>query len=123
MRDSAQISVSDASIVIRFVWVGFDGDDCFSDFHIDVTDKSGTKQFSFGPSAVHGLRKVSRFLNDHTQEPVSLGFRYPDIRSCDVSRIDGGYRLGVRFEGSGLTEQYCVQNPSIRFEDEFLADY
>jgi hypothetical protein len=24
---------------------------------------------------------------------------------------------------TGLTEQRCVQTPSIRFEDEFLAEY
>lgn len=123
VRDSAQICFKDATTDVRFVWAGFDGDDCFTDFHIDVTGESGTQRFSFGPCAVHGLRKVSRFFRDNSQESVGLGFRHPDIRYCDISRVDGDYRLVMRFEGSGLSEQRCVQKPSIHFGDEFLAEY
>ena len=122
MRDNAQININDANTDVRSVWAGFDGDDCFSDFHIDVTGESGTQRFSFGPGAVHGLRKVSQFFRDNNQEPVGLGFRHPDIGLCDIFRVDGNYRLVVRFEGSGLTEQHCVQKPSIHLGDEFLAE-
>jgi len=108
---------------MRFVWVGFDGDDCFDAFHIDVIGESGSRQFSFGPCAVHGLRKVSRFSRDDSQESVSLGFRHPDIRYCDIFRTNGDYRLVVRLERSWLSEQLCVGKPSIQFEDEFLTEY
>ena len=121
--NSAQIHINDATTDMRFVWIGFDGDDCFDDFHIDVIGESGSRQFSFGPCAVHGLRKVSRFSRDNSQESVSLGFRHPDIRYCDIFRTNGDYRLVVRLEGSGLSEQLCVGKPSIQFKDEFLTEY
>jgi hypothetical protein len=108
---------------MRFVWVGFDGDDCFNDFHIDVATESGTQLFSFGPCAVQGLRKLSRFFRDHSQKSVGLGFHHPDVRYCDIFRVDGDYRLEVRFEGSGLSEQTWVRKPSVHFGDEFLAEY
>jgi hypothetical protein len=47
--NSAQIHINDATTDMRFVWIGFDGDDCFDDFHIDVIGESGSRQFSFGP--------------------------------------------------------------------------
>ena len=123
MRDSARIRINDDLTEIRFVWLGFDGDDCFNDFHIEVTDESGTQQFCFGACAVHGLRKLSRFFRDGTQEKVTLGFRHPDIPDCDISRSDGDYRVVVRFEGSGLSRECCARKPSIQLEDEFLAEY
>jgi hypothetical protein len=73
-----------------------------------VIGESGSRQFSFGPCAVHGLRKVSRFSRDDSQESVSLRFRHPDIRYCDIFRTYGDYRLVVRLEGSGPSEQLCV---------------
>jgi hypothetical protein len=123
VRDSAQISINDASTDVRFVWAGFDGDDSFNDFHIDVTGERGTQRFSFGPCAVHGLRKLGRFFRDNSQESVGLGFRYPDVRYCDIFRVEGGYRLVLRFEGSGLSEQHSVQKPSIHLGDEFPIEY
>ena len=123
MRDNAQICINDATTEVRFVWAGFDRDDCFNDFHIDVTGEFGTQRFSFGACAVHGLRKLSRFFRDNAQETASLGFRNPDVRECDISRTDGHYRIVVRFEGSGLSEECCVRKPSIQLEDEFLAEY
>ena len=123
VRDSAKIQVSDASTVVRFRWVGFDGDDSFNDFHIDVTRGAETQRFSFGPCAVYGLRKLSRFFRDDEQESVGLGFRNPDIRNCDVFRVGRSYRLVVRFEGSGLSEERTVRAPSIQLEDEFLVEY
>jgi hypothetical protein len=123
VRDTAQISINDAATDVRFVWAEFDGDDGFNDFHIDVTGKCGTQRFSFGPCAVHGLRKVSRFFRDKSQESVGLGFRHPDNRYCDIFRVDGDYRLVVGFEGSGLSEQHHVQTPSIHLGDDFLVEY
>ena len=65
----AQISISDTTTVIRFLWVGFDGDDCVNDFYIDVTGEAGSEQFSFGPSAVSGLR--ARHLSRRRSIPAS----------------------------------------------------
>lgn len=123
MRDSARIRIKDALTEMRFVWLGFDGDDCFNDFHIEVTGESGTQQFCFGACAVHGLKKLSKFFRDGTQGEVNLGFRHPDIRDCDIFRFDGEYRIVVRFEGGGLSKEYCVRKPSIQLEDEFWAEY
>jgi hypothetical protein len=106
---------------MRFEWLGFDGDDCFDDFHIDLTNETGIQHFHFGPCAIHGLRKVSRFFQDSGQASVSLGFQLPDIRCCDVHRADDGYRLLVRFEGSGLSEQFYVHEPSVQIDDELLV--
>jgi hypothetical protein len=103
--------------------MAFDGDDCFNDFHIDVTSESGAQQFRFGPCAVHGLRKLSKFFRDGCPGVCQSGFRNPDIRSYDLLCTEGDYRLLVRFEGSGLSEQRWVRKPSMEFEDEFLAEY
>ena len=120
MKDSAHIRINDATTEIRLAWLDFDGDDCFSDFHIDVTSEAGTQQFCFGPCAVRGLRKLSRFFRDSGQASVSLGFQQPDVRCCDFVRADEGYRLLLRFEGSGLSEEFSVRNPSVQIEDGFL---
>jgi hypothetical protein len=120
VKDSAHIRINDATTEIRLAWLDFDGDDCFSDFHIDVTSEAGTQQFCFGPCAVHGLRKLSRFFRDSGQASVSLGFQQPDVRCCDFVRADEGYRLLLRFEGSGLSEEFSVRNPSVQIDDGFL---
>lgn len=117
VKNNAHIRINDATTEMRLAWLGFDGDDCFSDFHIDVTNEAGTQQFYFGPCAVHGLRKLSRFFRDGSQASVSLGFQQPDIRCCDFVRASEGYRLLVRFEGSGLSEQFFVRDPSVQIDD------
>ena len=122
MRDSAQIQINDAHTEVRLVWAGFDGDDCFSEFYIEVASEGNARRFSFGPCAVHGLRKVSRFFRDNSQESVSLGFRHA-IRYCDVFRTDSDYRLVLRFEGGELSEQRFLEKPSIQLADEFLTEY
>jgi hypothetical protein len=121
VKTSAHIRINDATTDMRLEWLGFDGDDCFSDFHIDVTKEGGTQQFCFGPSAVHGLRQLSKFFRDGSQASVSLGFQHPDIRCCDFVRADEGYRLHVRFEGSGLSEQFFVRKPSVLIDGAFLT--
>jgi hypothetical protein len=123
VNDNAHIRINDTTTEMRLEWLGFDGDDCFADFHIDVTSEAGTQRFCFGPCAVHGLRKLSRFFRNGSQVSVSLGFQYPDIRCCDVVRADDGYRLLVRFEGSGVSEQFSVRKPSLQIDDKFLVEY
>lgn len=108
---------------MRFEWFGFDGDDCFNDFHINVTNETEARRFDFGPCAVHGLRKLSRFFKDGTQTTVGGGFRCPDVRYYDVHRSADGYRLVVRFEDSGLHEQVVIHSPLVQVDDEFLGLY
>ena len=33
----------------RFEWSGFDGDDCFSDFHVTIMAQGRSRRFDFGP--------------------------------------------------------------------------
>jgi hypothetical protein len=121
VKNNAHIRINDATTEMRLAWLGFDGDDCFRDFRIDVASEAGTKQFCFGPCAVHGLRKLSRFFRDRSQASVGLGFQHPDIRCCDFVRADEGYQLRVRFEGSGLSEHFFVRNPSVQIDDGLLT--
>jgi hypothetical protein len=123
VKDRAQIRVRDATTDAKFVWTGFDGDDCFTDFHIDVTTHFGSQQFTFGPCAVFGLRQLSRFFRSGSQSSVSLKFQHPDIRSCDVLRTDGGYRVSMRFEIDGLCREFDVRDGAVQLEDEFLTEY
>jgi hypothetical protein len=122
MDKSASICVTGDS-EMQFEWFDFDGDDCFDDFHVNVTIGTVRARFDFGPCAVHGLRKLSKFFRDAAQTAASLGFRHPDIRHCDVYRTEDGYRLAVRFEGSGLQEEVCIHSPSVQIDDEFLKLY
>lgn len=120
MKDSAFVRLKDDKSEMQFEWLAFDGDDCFNDFHVNITSATGTRRFDFGACAIHGLRKLSKFFRDETQVSVSLGFQNPDIRCCDICRGDDGYRLIVRFEGSGLHEQFDVQSPMVQIDEEFL---
>ena len=78
MRDNAQIRLNDPTTDVRLVWVAFDGDDCFNDFHIDVTSQSGTQRFSFGGCAVHGLRHQVASL----KRRILLGGLLDGIAAC-----------------------------------------
>lgn len=122
MRTSAFIRLKNESIQIGFEWLGFDGDDCFNDFHINVVTKTSTRRFDFGGCAVHGLRKVSRFFRDTGQTNVGGGFRNPDVRYYDLDRRDGGYRLVVRFEDKGLREEFNIQAPQMEIDDAFIRN-
>lgn len=55
-----------------------------------------------------------------TENTVSGGFRHPDIRYYDLYREKDGYRLVVRFEGSGLREEFYVRNARTELHDEFM---
>lgn len=123
MNNTAYIRVKGNLTEMRFEWLDFDGDDCFKDFHITVTSGTDTRRFAFGPCAVHGLRKLCKFFKDVTEATVSGGFRHPDVRCYDLHRSDDGYHLVVRFEGSGLREQFSIRGPSVQIDDEFLKLY
>jgi hypothetical protein len=120
VKTSADIRIQGDSTDLSFEWRDFDGDDCFNDFHINVTTETGTRRFDFGGCAVNGLRKVSRFLRDEMQQTVSGGFRNSDIRYYDLYREKDGYRLVVRFEHSGLREEFYVGNPRTEIDDAFM---
>ena len=110
---------------LQFEWRGFDGDDCFNDFHINVISQSKTRRFDFGPCVIYGLRKLRKFFREANQEEAGLGFRYPDIRCCELHRLDDedGYSLAIRFQGSGLNEEFVVKHPSVEIDDRFLTEY
>ncbi|HKU25255.1 MAG TPA: hypothetical protein VJQ54_07260 [Candidatus Sulfotelmatobacter sp.] len=120
MKTSADIRIKGDSTELSFEWRDFDGDDCFNDFHINVITATGTRRFDFGGCAVNGLRQFSRFFRNGTPNTVSGGFRNPDIRYYDLHRETDGYRLVVRFEGSGLCEEFYVRKPQTQIDDEFM---
>ena len=120
MSSTAHIRLKSNLVELKFEWLDFDGDDCFNDFHIDVITETGTRHFDFGGCVVNGLRQCSRFFRNGTQNTVSGGFRHPDVRSYDVYREKDGYRLVVRYEGSGLCEEFYIHNPQTDIDDEFM---
>ena len=120
MRTSAFIRLKSDQLEMEFEWLGFDGDDCFNDFRINVIAKTGTRRFDFGGCVVSGLRKLSRFFRDNTQTTVGGGFRKPDVRFYDVQRKNDGYSLVVRFEDSGIREEFYIRNPRTEIDDEFM---
>jgi hypothetical protein len=120
VKDFALVRLSNQQSEIRFDWVAFDGDDCFGDIHITVTNPGGIQRFDFGPCAVNDLRKLGKFFRDETQATLGGGFQNPDIRYYDVQRAHDGYRVDLRFEGNGLNEQFHIDNPLVEIDDEFL---
>jgi len=120
MMSTAHIHLKSDLVQLQFEWHDFDGDDCFNDFHINVITETGTRRFDFGGCAVYGLRQFSRFLINEAQNTVSGEFGHPDIRCYDVYRENDGYRLVVRFEGSGLCEEFHIHTPRIEIDDEFM---
>ena len=115
MEHTAYILLQSKDAEIRFGWLGFDGDDCFDDFHVTYVSGGDTRRFDFGPCVVAGLRKLARFFSDPTEQVVESGFRHPDVRLCEVRRDDESYRVVIRFEGSDLHEELHIQQPSIQF--------
>ena len=120
MRTSAFIRLRSDRLGMDFEWLDFNGDDCFDDFHINVITETGTTRFDFGGCAVSGLRKVGRFFRDNSQTTAGGGFRNPDIRYYDLHRNEDGYSLIVRFEGSGIREEFHITNPRLEIDDEFM---
>jgi hypothetical protein len=108
---------------MRFDWLGFDGDDCFEDFHITFCEGGPSIHFGFGTCAVRGLKEVARFFSDASQTTVGGGFRHPDIRYYDLYRSGEDYRLVVRYEGSGLHEEIWIRQPAVHVADQFLKEY
>lgn len=118
MNQNAKIRLLNNFANISFDWFDFDGDDCFNDFQIIVAEGQETKQFNFGRCAIFGLRKLSNFFLDKSQETVGLGFRNPDIRYCDIFRLGSDYRLVVRFEGNNLFEEINLKQPDIQINHD-----
>ncbi|MES2709278.1 MAG: hypothetical protein V4726_21960 [Verrucomicrobiota bacterium] len=123
MEHTAHIRLRSGDTEMRFDWLGFDGDECFQDFHVTYVSGGDERRFEFGPCVVWGVRKLTRFFTDPTQLTAGLGFRHPDIRYCDVHRSGESYRLVVRYEGSGLHEELHIERPSVHVADEFLGAY
>ena len=123
MERAAHIQLKSGASEMRFDWLGFDGDDCFDDFHITVADDGQPRRFDFGPCVVRGLRKFVRFFGDTSQPTIGGGFRHLDIRYYDLHRSGEDYRLVIRFEGSGLHEEFHIHQPAVHIADQFLKDY
>jgi hypothetical protein len=123
METSAKIRLESDAAEICFEWLGFDGDDCFGDFHITVIESGKTHRFDFGPCVVWGVRKPMRFFADTSQTTVGGGFRHPDIRHYDLHRSGDSFRLVIRFEGSDLHEEFHIRRPSVYLADELLKAY
>jgi hypothetical protein len=123
MKSTADIRLKTESMEMQFEWRDFDGDDCFADFHINVVAQNDIRRFDFGPSVIYGLRKLRKFFRDANQKEAGLGFRYPDIRCCDLHRVEDGYSVAIRFEGSGLNEEFVIKHPNVEIDDRFLTEY
>src|SRR5262245_12564167 len=89
----ADIRVVGLSSEARFEWRGFDGADGFDDFRVVVTTSESRQLFEFGACVYYGLRKLCRFFTDPAQASAGLGFRHPDVRLCDVHRLNNGIQL------------------------------
>jgi len=118
MERAPHIRLTSGESETRFEWSGFDGDDCFSSLRVSVTAGGELRHFEFGPCAAFGLRRLTKFFSDSTQTAVELGFRHPDILQCDVSRSGDDYRLVVRYEGSGLHEEFHIYRPAVHIHDD-----
>jgi hypothetical protein len=122
VRDSASIRIRDDHTEVLFEWLDFDGDDSFADFHIKITTGTESRRFDFGPCVVWGIRKAVRFFQDKL-EVVSGGFRFPDIRSYDLTRAQEDVLLQIRYEGTGLSEEVLLIKPRVAIDDKFLKEY
>src|SRR5258708_3871308 len=122
MRDCASIRAKSHDREVAFEWRDFDGDDCFRDFHADIVTGTETEHFSFGDCVVWGLRQSIRFFRVQ-QDKAGLGFRFPDIRTCDLARTEDGFLLQVSLEATNRSEQFRFSKPTLIFDDQFLKEY
>ena len=123
MEESTSIHLKDSLTDVRFEWSDFDGDDCFQSFQISVDEGNQSQKFDFGACANAGLRKLSKFFSDISQETTGLGFRNPDIRYCDLFRNGNVYRLVIQYEGNNLHKEFILNEPVIYIDDAFLKSY
>lgn len=121
MENWASIQLRTSELEIRFEWVDFDGDDGFKEFHLDIIGGTETRRFDFGPCAVATLRRFASFFNGKL-DFTSAEFQCPDVRVCELARIENGFRLQVRFEANRQSEEFNIASPSITIDD-FLAQY
>ncbi|PTY07037.1 hypothetical protein DB347_10635 [Opitutaceae bacterium EW11] len=120
----------DVSIQIRsmdcealLTWSGFDGDDGFEAFSIEV--RGGTdepKRFDFGGCVVWSLRRTTRLLA-RDELRASGGFKYPDVRTYEWEWIGSDLKLVVTYEGTRLHEEFLFQEPQIAVDRLFIDTY
>jgi hypothetical protein len=123
VETTAHIRLKSDGAEIFFEWLGFDGDDCFDDFHIIVTENGKKHRFDYGPCVVNGVRKMKRFFGDVSQNTVGGGFRHPDIRHYDLHRSGDSYRLVIHFEASGMHQEFQIHRPFVHIADEILKAF
>ena len=119
MKTSAEIRIKGDSTEVSFEWRDFDGDDCFNDFHINVITETGTRRFDFGGVPSTAFDNSAGSLGTRRRTRSAEASATP-IRYYDLYREKDGYRLVVRFEGSGLCEEFCFRNPRTQIDDEFM---
>lgn len=122
MKDSANIRVKVDHAEVMFEWLGFDGDDCFGDFYIEIANGTEARRFDFGPCVTWGLRKAVKFFEGKL-DTTSSGFRVPDIRTYELTRTDDGFLLEIRFEANNQYEQFHLSKPAVAIDYEFLSQY
>ncbi len=81
MNTTAQIVLKNDEIEICLEWLGFDGDDCFKDFHITVKTNNQSRRFDFGECVIWGLRKPVHFL------VISHKTRSEEVLGIQISAI------------------------------------
>jgi len=115
---TVKIEMKDKSLTVRLLWDRFDGDDCFDDFRITVAPSAGeSRVYEFGPCAVRAVRKMKQFLSDPTIESVGGGFRHPDIRTYEWTRVGDDLKLIVKFEGRHSEAVHTLRNPIIATDE------
>jgi len=121
-EDSASIQVKSDDAELLFHWHDFDGDDCFRAFHIDIVNGTRVERFEFGECVVWGLRKSVRFSRGELDSAGS-GFRFPDMRTYDLTRTVDGFLLQIRLEAANRSEEIRLKNPTLILDDGFLKEY
>lgn len=109
----ASIRVHNNQSEWRFEWSGFDGDDCFQNFRLAVTEQGTTRHFYVGAAVVWTLRWLTRFFEDQTLERAQ--------GHIPVFRCGQDYRLVIK-TGS-RQEEFYLKSPEVLLDREFLRQY
>ncbi len=121
--DNPRISLSDGQKEIVFIWNEFDGDDGFGSFKVKVRQDVQQAEYDFGPCAVSGARKLTRFFESDVDDSASGGFRNPDIIVYELRRVSSSYEFVVECEAQGFHVSHKLENPEIEVNRAFLNWY
>ena len=122
MSESANIREEGSGYAILFEWLDFDGDDCFRDFHIEIVNGTAIERFDFGDCSIGILQRSVRFFRGQFDK-ADFGFKFPDIRTYDLTRTEDGFSLEISLEAANRFEQFWIRKPTLTFADELLREY